>query len=108
MLMEGGVPILRALDMVEALCERRKDARMIATVHQRIREGDYLSGALRAFGMGYTPRMYECVRCAEHSGDPNELTVALRLIVGDVCVRPSQSTSASVVEQKPFFRIFEE
>jgi type II secretory pathway component PulF len=103
MLLEEGVPLFQAVELVRLQQRRKRWSRLLTEVRAYMREGTPLSGALRRHGNVFRREYIDTLKWAESTGSPENLAVALRLLAGDV--QPRSAMERIVCDSVPRSRV---
>ena len=88
MLLEGGVALQVAVDLLRLQYRSRRWQALLREVGTRLRQGDPLARVLSSYPRLF-PRSYvETLQWAERTGSADNLALALRLVAGDATARP--------------------
>jgi type IV pilus assembly protein PilC len=75
-LTQSGVPLLEALDVVSDTADNAVVTRSILFIHDRVREGESVSGAMKRTGL-FPPMVYHMVAVGEEAGNLEDMLYKL-------------------------------
>jgi type II secretory pathway component PulF len=92
MLLEAGIPLHSAVELIGCQQRKRRWARMLERVARSLREGEPLSKAVRPHRWAFGPGYAEALQWAEARGGLDDMVLVLRLLADDTAPRPPRAT----------------